>query len=59
MDDPEARDIIRKAFGEAGMIEISLAVNGAARLPGVKRAMGYATACDIQTMRKLAKAGND
>ena len=59
VDDPEARDIIRKAFGEAGMIEISLAVNGAALLPGVKRAMGYATACDIQTMRKLAKAGND
>ena len=57
-DDPEARDTIRKTFGEAGLIEISLAMNGAALLPGVKRAMGYATACDIQTMRKLAKAGN-
>ena len=58
LDDPEARDTIRKAFGEAGLIEVSLAMNGAALLPGVKRAMGYATACDIQTMRKLATASN-
>ena len=58
VDDPEARDIIRKTFGEAGLIEISMAINGAALLPGIKRAMGYATACDIQTMRKLAKASN-
>ncbi len=58
VDNPEARGAIRKAFGEAGLIEISLALNGAALLPGVKRAMGYATACDIQTIRKIAKAGN-
>lgn len=57
VDDPEARNIVRETFGEAGLIEISLALNGAALLPGVKRAMGYATACDIQTMRKLAGAG--
>lgn len=57
IDDCEARDTIRKAFGEAGLIEVLLAMNGAALLPGIKRAMGYATACDIQTMRKLANAG--
>ncbi len=57
-DDPVARETIRNAFGEAGLIEISFAMNGAALLPGVKRAMGYATACDIQAMSKLAKSAD-
>ncbi|AUQ50443.1 hypothetical protein PhaeoP83_02177 [Phaeobacter inhibens] len=53
-DDPEAREIVRAAYGEAGLIELSFAMNGAAMLPGIKRAMGYATACDLQLMRRLA-----
>lgn len=52
-DDPEAREIIRAAFGEAGLIELTFAMNGAALLPGIKRAMGFATACDIDLLRKM------
>lgn len=53
-DAPEARDVILGVYGEAGLIELSFAMNGAALLPGVKRAMGYATTCDIQTLRKMS-----
>lgn len=53
-DDPEARDAVRAAFGESGLIELSLAMNGAAMLPGIKRSLGYATACDIGLMRRIA-----
>ena len=52
-DDPEARAEVIKAYGTAGLIEISFAMNGAALLPGIKRSMGYATVCDIQTIKKL------
>lgn len=52
-DDTEARAQIVKAFGEKGLIELSYAMNGAALLPGIKRAMGYATACNIGLMRNL------
>lgn len=51
-DDPEARDAIRSAYGDAGLIEISFAMNGAALLPGIKRAMGDATACDLELLRR-------
>ena len=54
-DAPEAREIIRKSFGEAGLIELSFAMNGATLLPGIKRAMGYATSCDIKLMKQIAK----
>ena len=52
-DDQEARAQIVRAFGDAGLIELSYAMNGAALLPGIKRAMGYATQCDLATLRKL------
>jgi hypothetical protein len=52
-DDPEAREMILKTWGDKALIELSFAMNGAALLPGVKRAMGYATACDISAMQKL------
>lgn len=51
-DDPEAREIIRQNYGEAGLIELGFAMNGAALLPGIKRAMGYATACNVDILRK-------
>lgn len=51
-DDAEARETIRAAYGEAGLIEIAYAMNGAALLPGIKRAMGYATACHLPHLRK-------
>ena len=52
-DDPEARAEIITHYGEAGLIELSFAMNGAAMLPGIKRAMGHATACDLSLMRRL------
>ncbi len=53
VDAPKARTALIAQYGEAGLIELSFAMNGAALLPGVKRAMGYATACDLSLMRKL------
>ncbi|MGP9804924.1 hypothetical protein [Paracoccus sp. NSM] len=52
-DDPVARAHVVQAYGEAGLIELSFAMNGAALLPGIKRAMGYATTCDLTVLRKL------
>ncbi|WP_406646189.1 hypothetical protein QEZ52_19180 [Aliisedimentitalea scapharcae] len=54
-DDPDARAAVVRAYGEAGLIELSFAMNGAAMLPGIKRAMGHATQCDLSLMRKLAR----
>jgi hypothetical protein len=54
MDCPEARADVVQAYGEAGLIELSFAMNGAALLPGIKRAMGFATSCDIDAMQKIA-----
>ncbi|CUH99286.1 hypothetical protein [Leisingera aquaemixtae] len=53
-DDPNARSAVIEAYGNAGLIELSFAMNGAAMLPGIKRAMGHATACDLSVMRRLA-----
>jgi len=53
-DHPEARLQIQNAYGDAGLIEISFAMNGAALLPGIKRAMGYATTCNLDILRKKA-----
>ena len=54
-DDPTARAIVRSAYGDAGLIEVCYAMNGAALLPGVKRALGHATSCDLGILRKQAK----
>jgi len=53
IDDPDAREVVVAAYGEAGLVELSYAMNGAALLPGVKRAMGYAVACDSTLMTRL------
>lgn len=50
-DDAEARAEVRRFHGQRGLIELSFAMNGAALLPGIRRAMGHATARDIPTMR--------
>lgn len=55
-DAPVARGVVLDAYGDAGLIELSFAMNGAALLPGIKRAMGYATTCDLDLMRKQARA---
>ncbi len=56
IDNSDARDHVISAYGDAGLIELSLAMNGAAMLPGIKRAMGYAVQCDLSLMSKLAHA---
>jgi len=53
IDAAEEREIVLRAFGDAGLIELSFAMTGAALLPGIKRAMGYATTCDLETIRKM------
>lgn len=50
-DETCARETVLQAFGDAGLIEVSFAMNGAALLPGIKRAMGYATTCDLDILR--------
>lgn len=54
-DLPDAREAVRVAWGEAGLIELVFAMNGAALLPGIKRGMGYATACDLDVLRRTAR----
>lgn len=39
--------------GDAGLIEPRYAMTGAAILPGIKRAMGYATACEVSLFNDL------
>ncbi|MCK0120839.1 hypothetical protein MWU61_09825 [Loktanella sp. F6476L] len=51
VDDSEARTKVQTAYGNAGLIEISYAMNGAALLPGIKRAMGYATQCNLSLIK--------
>ncbi|WP_172328719.1 hypothetical protein [Mangrovicoccus sp. HB161399] len=53
-DDPEARERVRAAFGEAGLIELAFAMNGAALIPGVKRAMGFAGQGFPEALSRLA-----
>ncbi len=50
-DDMIARQTIIEAYGDSGLIELSYAMNGAALLPGIKRSMGYATACNVELFR--------
>ncbi len=58
LDEPEARKLVVEHYGEEGLIELSYAMNGAALLPGIKRAMGYATHCDVDLMRKTLNLEN-
>ncbi|MEL6585372.1 MAG: hypothetical protein AAFY65_14255 [Pseudomonadota bacterium] len=58
-DAPEARQEIIAHFGQRGLIELSFAMNGAALLPGIKRAMGHATACDLGAMARIRPEGDD
>lgn len=53
VDAPAARAAIIDTYGDKGLIELSFAMNGAALLPGIKRAMGHATACDLSLMTRL------
>ena len=52
-DDPISREKVIENYGEAGLIELAFAMNGAALLPGIKRALGFATTCDLDLIREL------
>jgi hypothetical protein len=54
IDHADARAYLRGHFGDAGLIELAYAMNGAALLPGIKRTLGYAANCDLDLMRKAA-----
>ena len=54
-DNQEAREIIKEKFGDAGLIEISFAINGGALLPGIKKTLGYGTTCDLNIIAQLQK----
>lgn len=56
-DAVEARAAIVQSWGKSGLIELGYAMNGAALLPGIKRAMGHATTCDLTAMAKLMGPG--
>ncbi|WP_108257656.1 ABC transporter substrate-binding protein [Mangrovicoccus ximenensis] len=56
-EDAAAREAVRDAFGEAGLIELAYAMNGAALIPGVRRAMGFAGLGEAQVLQRLA--GNE
>jgi len=51
-DDPEAREKVIKYYGKKGLVELSFAMNGAVLLPGIKRAMGYATSCNLDILKQ-------
>ncbi len=54
-DEPAAREIIKSTWGDAGVIELGFAMNGAALLPGIKRSMGYSGSCDISLLQQASK----
>jgi AhpD family alkylhydroperoxidase len=51
-DDPENRDVSKKHFGDAGLIELSFAMHGAAALPGIKRTLGYSVSCNMEIVKR-------
>lgn len=46
-DDAELRDRLRASYGEAGLVELALAIATARVFPSVKRAMGHAVSCSL------------
>lgn len=50
-DDPDARAQIVQIYGDKALIELAYAMSGAALLPSIKRATGFATTCDPNVMK--------
>lgn len=44
------RSKIRQRYGEAGLVEMSVAMALARTFPSVKRSLGYASACDFKSL---------
>ena len=45
--DPALMAALKHRYGEAGMVEIALAIAGSMMFPAVKRAMGFARSCAV------------
>ncbi|MHC5210492.1 MAG: carboxymuconolactone decarboxylase family protein [Planctomycetota bacterium] len=51
-DDVDAlRDLARTRWGDAGVVELALAISASKVFPVTKRALGYATSCSIAARR--------
>ncbi|MEN8144768.1 MAG: hypothetical protein ABFS14_07435 [Gemmatimonadota bacterium] len=50
LDVTTEREVLRDHFGERGVIEASLAASTSLLFPALKRGMGFALACDIETL---------
>jgi len=46
-DDDVLREKIRQHFGEAGLVELALAITSCRVFPTTKRALGYAKRCSL------------
>ena len=46
-DVADARERVRKRYGDKGLVELTYAIAGAQVFPTVKRALGYATPCNV------------
>jgi hypothetical protein len=54
LDANAERESVRRRFGDAGVVELSIAVASAHVFPVLKRGMGYAQACRIDAVRYAA-----
>jgi alkylhydroperoxidase/carboxymuconolactone decarboxylase family protein YurZ len=54
LDANAEREWVRRRFGDAGVVELSIAVASAHVFPVLKRGMGYAQACRIDAVRYAA-----
>jgi alkylhydroperoxidase family enzyme len=46
-DEGEYRERVRQVFGEAGLVELALAIATCRLFPTLKRGLGYATSCSL------------
>ena len=56
LDAPEERDAIRKQWGEQGLIEAANAAASALFFPALKRGLGFAEACNLQSLHIPVRA---
>lgn len=47
----ELRGKIRQRYGEAGLIDLAMAISLARTMPTLKRGLGYASTCDVKGIR--------
>jgi hypothetical protein len=50
-DEDELREVLRKRYGERGLIELAYAIASSQIPPLVKRSLGYAKSCSLVPVR--------